>query len=77
MALDVDALCVVPSFVFCFLLMCYLALLSLLCLLLFAVFAFHDKFYPVSHPSVHLCLRNFSLSRLPDGVKSCFYFSPF
>ena len=28
-------------------------------LLLFAVFVFHDKFYPLSHPFVLLCLRNF------------------
>ena len=51
MAFDVDALCVVPSFGFAFCL-CF-------GLLRFAVFAFHDKFYPLSHPFVHLCLRNF------------------
>ena len=57
-ALDVDALCVVPSFVFCFLayvLPCF----ALLYLLRFSVFAFHNKFYPLSHPFVHLCLRHF------------------
>ena len=41
MALDVDALCVVPSFVFCFLLLICFA--SLCCYLLFA---FYDKCYP-------------------------------
>ena len=40
MALDVDALCVVPSFVFCFLLLICFA--SLCCYLLFA---FYDKCY--------------------------------
>ena len=54
MALDVDAVCVVPSFVFAFCL-CVTAL----CFASFSVFAFHDKFYPLSHPFVHLYLRNF------------------
>ena len=52
-ALDVDALCVVPSFVFCFLayvLLCF----ALLYLLRFAVFAFHNKFYPLYHYTILL-----------------------
>ena len=42
-------------FFFAFLLMCYRALLCFTCV----AFAFHNKFYPLSHPFVHLCLRNF------------------
>ena len=52
-ALDVDALCVVPSFVFCFLayvLPCF----ALLYLLRFAVFAFHNNFYPLYHYTILL-----------------------
>ena len=44
MALDVDALCVVPSFFFFF-----FFLLSAYVLRCFAVFTFHGKFYPLSH----------------------------
>ena len=46
-------------------------------LLHFAVLLFILKFYPLSHSFVHLCLRKVSLSELPAGVKSCFYFSSF
>ena len=62
-ALDVDALCIVPNFVFFCFLAYVLPCFALLYLLHFAVFAFdfafHNKFYPLSHPFVHLCLRNF------------------
>ena len=63
----------VPS-VLCLGLFLIFAYVTSLC---FAVLLFMLKFYPLSHPFVHLCLRKFSLSRLPARVKSCFYFSPF
>ena len=63
-----SVLCLVLFFAFC---LCVTALcFALLASLRFAVFAFHDKFYPLSYPFEHLCLRFFSLSRLSDGVKS-------
>ena len=55
-----------------------LFLLSAFDLLCFAshccylLFAFYNKCYPLSYPFVHLCLRN-TLSRLPHGEKSCFF----
>ena len=69
MALDVPS---VPSFVLAF----CLYVTALCSLLRFAVLLFMLKFYPLSHPSVQLSLKQFLLSRLPAVVKSCFYFSP-
>ena len=51
-------LCCAEFCFFAFLLMCYRALLCFTCFaLLFLLFTIN--FYPLSHPFVHLCLRNF------------------
>ena len=43
MVLDVDALCVVPSFIFCFLLLICFALLCFASLCCYLLFAFYNK----------------------------------
>ena len=49
-----SVLCLVLFLLSAYVLPCF----ALLCFF-FSVFAFHDTFCPLSHPFVHLCLRNF------------------
>ena len=72
MALDVDALCVVPSFVFWFLLMCYRALLCFACFaLLFVPFTINFIHYPICVTA--LCFACFPLLFLPFTINFIHY----